>query len=64
VVATVYRREQGQWRFGQKFDSEERGAVRERLTGRHIGDPLACGEGPRLSTESLDWELGPYEGLP
>ena len=26
-------------------------------------DPLACGEGPRLSTELPDQELGPCEGL-
>ena len=39
------------------------GSIRERLTGRHVGDPLACGEGPRLSTELLDQELGPYEGF-
>ena len=34
-----------------------------RLAGRHTGDPLACGEGPRLSTELPDQELGPCEGL-
>ena len=39
------------------------GSIRERLAGRHIGDPLACGEGPRLSTELPDRELGPYEGF-
>ena len=39
------------------------GSIRERLAGRHVGDPLACGEGPRLSTELPDQELGPYEGL-
>ena len=37
------------------------GSIRERLAERHIGDPLACGEGPRLSTELLDRELGPCE---
>ena len=35
------------------------GSIRERLVGRHIGDPLACGEGSRLSTELPDQELGP-----
>ena len=40
-----------------------RGAVRERLAGRHTEDPLARGEGPGLSTELLDQELGPCEGF-
>ena len=35
------------------------GSIRERLTGRHVGDPLARGEGPKL----LDRELGPCEGF-
>ena len=26
------------------------GSIRERLAGRHVGDPLARGEGSRLST--------------
>ena len=34
------------------------GSIRERLAGRHFGDPLARGEGPRLSTELPDRELG------
>jgi len=38
------------------------GSIRERLAGRHVGDPLACGEDPRLSMELPDWELGPCEG--
>ena len=37
--------------------------VYRRLAGRHVGDPLARGEGPRLSTELPDQELGPCEGL-
>ena len=36
---------------------------RERLAGRHIGDPLARGEGPRLSTELPDRKLVPCEGF-
>ena len=40
------------------------GSIRERLAGRHVGDPLACGEGLRLSTELSDRELGPCEGFP
>ena len=63
VAATVYRREQGPQRFGQKLDSKDSGSIRERLAGRHVGDPLACGEGPRLSTELPDRELGPCEGF-
>ena len=39
------------------------GSIWERLAGRHVGDPLARGEGPRLSTELPDRELGPCEGL-
>lgn len=26
-------------------------------------DPLACGEGPRLSMELPNWELGPHVGI-
>ena len=39
------------------------GSIRERLARRHVGDPLARGEGPRLSTELPDQELVPCEGL-
>ena len=39
------------------------GSIRERLAGRHVGDPLARGEGPRLSIELPDQELGPCEGF-
>ena len=39
------------------------GSIRERLAGWHVGDPVACGEGPRLSTELPDREFGPYEGF-
>ena len=39
------------------------GSIRERLAGRHVGDPLACGEGPRLSTELPDRELGLCKGI-
>ena len=42
---------------------ETAGSNQERLAGRHVGDPLACGEGPRLSTELPDRELGPCEGF-
>ena len=36
-------------------------SIRERLAGKHVGDPLARGEGLRLSTKLPDWELGPCE---
>ena len=39
------------------------GSIRERLAGRHVGDPLVRGEGLWLSTELPDRELGPYEGF-
>ena len=39
------------------------GSIQERLVGRHVGDPLMRGEGPRLSTELSDQELGPCEGF-
>ena len=35
------------------------GCIRERLAGRHVEDPLARGEGPRLSTELPGREFGP-----
>ena len=38
-------------------------SIWERLVRRHVGDPLARGEGPRISTELPDWELGPCEGF-
>ena len=63
MSATVYRREQGPRCFDRKLDSEEAGSIRERLAGRHVGDPLAHGEGPRLSMELPDQELGPCEGF-
>jgi hypothetical protein len=37
--------------FGRKLDSRDGG---ERPGGAKSGAPLACGEGPRLSTELLD----------
>ena len=38
-------------------------SIRESLAERHVGDSLARGEGPRLSTELPDRELGPYKGF-
>ena len=39
------------------------GSIQERLAERHVGDPLARGEGLRLSMELPDRELGPCEGF-
>ena len=39
------------------------GSIRERLARWPVGDPLARGKGPRLSTELPDQELGPCEGF-
>ena len=39
------------------------GSIRERLAGSHVGDPLVRGEGPRLSMELPNRELGPCEGF-
>ena len=47
--------------FGQKLDSGDGG---ERPRGAGSGAPLACGEGPRLSTELLDRGAWPSRGLP
>ena len=38
------------------------GSIRERLAGRHVGDSLARGEGPRLSTELPNRELALVRG--
>ena len=39
------------------------GSIRERLAERHVREPLARGEGPRLSMELPDRELGSCEGF-
>ena len=39
------------------------GSIQERLAGMHVGDPLVRGEGPRLSIELPDRELGLCEGF-
>jgi hypothetical protein len=59
--ATVYRRERGPWRFGQKLVSGDGG---ERPRGAGSGAPLARGEGMWLSTELLDRGAWPSRGLP
>jgi len=49
----------------EKLHSEDGGERSRRgfATSGLVRDPLACGEGPRLSMELLDWELGPCEGF-
>jgi hypothetical protein len=47
--------------FGRKLDSGDDG---ERPRGARSGAPLACGEGPWLSTELLDRGAWPSHGLP
>ena len=61
VAATMYWRPQGPRRFDQKLDVKTARSIQERLAGRHVGDPLTRGEGPRLSMELSDRELGPCE---
>ena len=39
------------------------GSIWERLAGRHVEDPLARGEGLRLSMELPHQELGPSKGF-
>ena len=65
VAATMYRREQGPWWFGQKLDSEDGGERSRRgfATSGFTGDPLTRGEGSELSTELPDRELGLYVGF-
>jgi hypothetical protein len=61
TTATVYRRERGPRRFDRKLDSGDGG---ERPRGAKSGAPLACGEGPQLSTGLLDRGAWPSRGLP
>jgi hypothetical protein len=61
TTVTVYERERVPRRFDRKLDS---GDGRERPRGAGSGAPLACGEGPRLSTELLDQGAWPSRGLP
>ena len=65
VAVTVYRREQGPWRFGRKLDSED--------GGKHLGE--ACRKARRRptcawgrlevihGTELPDRELGSCKGF-
>jgi hypothetical protein len=63
VDTTVYRREQDRNVLAGNLIVKKWRAVRERLAGRHIGDPLALGKDPRLSMELPNRELGPCEGF-
>jgi hypothetical protein len=61
TAATVYRRERGPWRFGQKLDS---GDGRERLRGAGAEHHLRV-EKTRGSLRSYSTEvLGPRVGFP
>jgi hypothetical protein len=61
MAATVYWRERGPRRFGRKLDSGDSG---ERPRGSGSGEPLACGEGPWLSTGLLVHGAWPSRRLP
>ena len=61
MAATVYQREHGPRRFGRKLDSEDGGEHPGEACRRHVGDPLARGERPKLSMKLPDREFGPYE---
>ena len=63
VAATMYRREQGPWRFGRKLDSEDGGEHPREACRKACRRPTCVWEGLRLSTELLDREVGPCEGL-
>ena len=63
VAATVYQGNKARGGSAGSLIVKTAGSIRERLAGRHVGDPLARGEGPRLSTELPDRELGPCEGF-
>ena len=63
VAATVYGGNKARSILARSLIVRTAGSIRERLTGRHVGDPLARGEGPRLSTELPDQELGPCVGF-
>ena len=63
VAATVYGGNKAHVVSARSLIVKTAGSIRERLAGRHVEDPLARGEGPRLSTELPDRELGPCEGF-
>jgi hypothetical protein len=63
VAATVYGGNKARGDSAGSLIVKTAGSIRERLAEWHVGDPLARGEGPRLSTELPDRELGPCEGF-
>jgi len=63
VVATVYRGNNARNVLAGSLIVKTAGSIRERLAKRHVGDPLAYGEGLGLSTELPNRELGPCEGF-
>ena len=63
VAATVYGGNKAHGVSAGSLIVKTAGSIRERLAGRHVGDPLARGEDPRLSIELPDQELGPCEGF-
>ena len=63
VAATVYGGNKARGVSAGSLIVKTAGSIRERLAEWHVGDPFARGEGPRLSTELPDRELGPCEGF-
>ena len=63
VAATMYGGNKARGVSARSLIVKTVRSIRERLAERNVEDPLAHGEGPRLSTELPDRELGPYEGL-
>ena len=63
VAAIVYGGNKARGVSAESLIVKTVGSIRERLAEKHVGDPLARGEGPRLSTELPDRELGPCEGF-
>ena len=63
VAATVYRWNKACGVSARSLIVKTAESIWKRLAGRHVGDPLARGEGLRLSTELLDRKLGPCEGF-
>jgi hypothetical protein len=61
VAAIVYHKGRGPLRFGWKLDSEDGGEHPRKV---EIRVPLACGEGPLLSTELPIQVFGPHAGFP
>ena len=63
VAATVYEGNKARGVSAGSLIVKTAGSIREGLAGRHVRDPLAHGEGPRLYMELPNWELGPCVGF-